>query len=139
MTTIAYVREKLVAAQNCHPNAVQTLIEEALEAIDSIAVNETQKTAQHCRSKDTVQAIETPAYVDWKVLAEMGLLTRINHEILHPLGYAAFYVVETGISPGALVSESGGLGLHARSAADKQQPTATIRNALAHAYQWLFA
>ena len=39
MTTIAYVREKLVAAQNCHPNAVQTLIEEALEAIDSIAVN----------------------------------------------------------------------------------------------------
>ena len=108
MTTIAYVREKLVAAQNCHPNAVQTLIEEALEAIDSIAVNETQKTAQHCRSNDTVQAIETPAYVDWKVLAEMGLLTRINHEILHPLGYAAFYVVETGISPGALVSESGG-------------------------------
>ena len=46
MTTIAYVRQKLVAAQNCHPNAVQTLINEAIEAIDSIAPNETQRVDQ---------------------------------------------------------------------------------------------
>lgn len=53
MTTIAYVRQKLVAAQKCHPNAVQTLIEEALEAIDSIALHETPKTAKHGRSDPT--------------------------------------------------------------------------------------
>jgi len=38
MTTLADVRAKLMAAQNCHPNAVQTLIGEALEAIDLIAL-----------------------------------------------------------------------------------------------------
>lgn len=59
-------------------------------------------------SKDTAKAIETPVSIDWKVMAELGLLARINHEILHPLGYSAFYVVDTGVSPGALVSESGG-------------------------------
>lgn len=37
MTTLADVQAKLLAAQNCHPNAVQTLIGEALDAIDLIA------------------------------------------------------------------------------------------------------
>ena len=40
MTTLADVQAKLLAAQNCHPNAVQTLIGEALDAIDLIARNQ---------------------------------------------------------------------------------------------------
>lgn len=35
--TLADVQAKLVAAQQCHPNAVQPLISEALDAIDAIA------------------------------------------------------------------------------------------------------
>lgn len=35
--TIAKIQSKLVAAQNCHPNAVQALIAEALDAIDEMA------------------------------------------------------------------------------------------------------
>lgn len=37
MTSLADVRAKLEAAQKCHPNAVPTLIEEALAAINSIS------------------------------------------------------------------------------------------------------
>ncbi|WP_442512712.1 DUF7415 domain-containing protein [Pseudomonas aeruginosa] len=37
----------------------------------------------------------------------MGLLERINREIMHPLGYAVCREVETGRSPGALVSDDG--------------------------------
>lgn len=55
----------------------------------------------------TKPANETLASVDWAALAKLGLLARINHEILHPLGYSAFYVVENGTSPGALIAESG--------------------------------
>lgn len=35
--TLAAVQAKLLAAQNCHPNAVQHLIAEALDAIDAFA------------------------------------------------------------------------------------------------------
>lgn len=38
--TLSDVQAKLVAAQNCHPNAVQVLISEALDAIDVVARSE---------------------------------------------------------------------------------------------------
>ena len=40
--TLAAIQAKLVAAQNCHPNAVQVLIGEALDALDSVARAGTQ-------------------------------------------------------------------------------------------------
>ncbi|WP_459567002.1 DUF7415 domain-containing protein, partial [Enterobacter hormaechei] len=39
-------------------------------------------------------------YVDFNTLSEMGLVWRINREILHPLGLALSRDVETGSSPG---------------------------------------
>ena len=45
--------------------------------------------------------------LDWNELAELGLLERINKEILHPLGLAAFRNVEDGSSGGALIADDG--------------------------------
>lgn len=45
--------------------------------------------------------------INWNDLSEMGLVFRINNEILHPLGLAVFYETTTGRSAGALVSEDG--------------------------------
>jgi len=45
--------------------------------------------------------------VDWNELSRMGLIERINREIMHPIGLAVCREVESGISPGALVSEDG--------------------------------
>lgn len=45
--------------------------------------------------------------IDWNELSRLGLLKRINEEILHPMGYAVYRVVETGVSPGALISPDG--------------------------------
>lgn len=44
--------------------------------------------------------------INWNELAELGLLERINREVLHPLGLAA-YRDENGNSGGALVSDDG--------------------------------
>lgn len=47
---------------------------------------------------------DKPKWIDWNEISRLGLLERINREIMHPLGYAVARVVETGSSPGALVS-----------------------------------
>lgn len=48
-----------------------------------------------------------PKVIDWNEISRLGLLERINREIMHPLGYAVCREVETGRSPGALVSPDG--------------------------------
>lgn len=45
--------------------------------------------------------------VDWNELSRLGLIRRINTEILHPLGYAMYRNPETGVSGGALISPDG--------------------------------
>ena len=45
--------------------------------------------------------------IDWNEISRLGLIERINREIMHPLGYAVCREVETGMSPGALVSPDG--------------------------------
>ncbi len=45
--------------------------------------------------------------IDWNQAAELGLLERINREILHPLGLAACRNVESGVSPSLVVSDDG--------------------------------
>lgn len=57
--------------------------------------------------------------LDWNELSRRGLLERINREILHPLGLAVCRDVESGNSPGALVSPDGAW----RYPEQKAQPT----------------
>ncbi|MEL0621771.1 hypothetical protein V6238_01580 [Marinomonas arenicola] len=45
--------------------------------------------------------------IDWNQLAELGLMARINQEVLHPLGLAVTRNPETGASDGILVSDDG--------------------------------
>ena len=45
--------------------------------------------------------------VDWMELSRMGLVEKINREILHPIGLAVFYNPETGVSGGAVISPDG--------------------------------
>lgn len=45
--------------------------------------------------------------IDWNKMSELGLLYRINKEILHPLGLAVSRTVETGSSDSILVSDDG--------------------------------
>jgi len=51
--------------------------------------------------------MKKPKVIDWNEISRLGLLERINREIMHPLGYAVCREVESGRSPGALVSEDG--------------------------------
>ena len=45
--------------------------------------------------------------LNWNQLAELGLLERINREVLHPLGLAACRDPESGVSKCALISDDG--------------------------------
>lgn len=45
--------------------------------------------------------------IDWNEISRLGLLERINREIMHPLGLAVYRDPETGNSGGALISPDG--------------------------------
>ena len=45
--------------------------------------------------------------IDWNEAAQLGLLERINREILHPLGLAACRNSDTGVSPYLMISDDG--------------------------------
>ncbi|MDK2597916.1 DUF7415 domain-containing protein [Pseudoalteromonas obscura] len=45
--------------------------------------------------------------LNWNELAELGVLAKINKEMLHPLGLAVMRDTKTGKSAGALVSDDG--------------------------------
>lgn len=45
--------------------------------------------------------------IDWNKASELGLIERINREILHPLGLAMSRNVETGTSDNLLVANDG--------------------------------
>ena len=44
--------------------------------------------------------------IDWTEISKLGLLRRINKEIMHPLGYAVCRLPD-GTSPGAVISDDG--------------------------------
>ncbi len=50
---------------------------------------------------------DKPKWIDWNEISRLGLIERINREIMHPLGFAVARDVDTGQSPGALVSPDG--------------------------------
>lgn len=43
--------------------------------------------------------------IDWNKASELGLIQRINSEILHPLGLAMTRTSDNGVSPNLLVTE----------------------------------
>ena len=45
--------------------------------------------------------------INWNQIAELGLLERINREVMHPLGLAVCRDTESGVSPGALIADDG--------------------------------
>lgn len=45
--------------------------------------------------------------INWNQISELGLLERINKEIMHPLGLAVFRTPDNGESAGALVADDG--------------------------------
>jgi len=45
--------------------------------------------------------------IDWNQMSELGLIERINKEILHPLGLAMCRTVETGKSEAVLIADDG--------------------------------
>ncbi|RPH26021.1 hypothetical protein EHN13_08670 [Citrobacter youngae] len=46
-------------------------------------------------------------WLDWNQLSELGLIVRINTEVLHPVGLALYRDPETGSSAGAMISPDG--------------------------------
>lgn len=46
-------------------------------------------------------------WLDWSELSALGLIARINAEILHPLGLAIFRDPASGISAGAMIAPDG--------------------------------
>ena len=46
-------------------------------------------------------------HIDWNQMSELGLIERINREILHPLGLAVSRDVETGHSTKILIADDG--------------------------------
>lgn len=45
--------------------------------------------------------------IDWNQMSELGLIEKINTEILHPLGLAISRNPETGVSAAILISDEG--------------------------------
>ena len=46
-------------------------------------------------------------WLDWNQLSALGLIVRINAEILHPIGLAIFRDPASGISAGAMIAPDG--------------------------------
>jgi hypothetical protein len=47
--------------------------------------------------------------IDWNKMSELGLIFKINHEILHPLGLAISRNPDTGFSETVILSDDGKL------------------------------
>jgi len=45
--------------------------------------------------------------IDWNKASELGLIERINREILHPLGLAMSRNPETGVSESLMIADDG--------------------------------
>lgn len=63
----------------------------------------------HREGKTNKEGSEMSDYakVNWNEISRLGLLERINREIMHPLGLAVYRDPATGNSGGALVSPDG--------------------------------
>lgn len=55
--------------------------------------------------KDAEADFSLPQLVDFSTLSKLGLIYKINHEVLHPLGLALGYNPDVGNSDGAFLSD----------------------------------
>ena len=51
--------------------------------------------------------MSAPRHIDWSKASELGLVERINKEILHPLGLAMTRNAITGSSDSILIADAG--------------------------------
>lgn len=67
--------------------------------------------------------------IDWNKASELGLVEKINREVLHPLGLAMTRNPETGSSDGLLISDDGEWG-YAPEMETTILPNETVREAI---------
>jgi len=68
------------------------------------------KNTQRWVSKDSLEFPETepePNTINWNDMSDLGLIRRINEEILHPLGLAMSRNPESGSSEAILIADDG--------------------------------
>lgn len=96
---------------------------EEMVQIAAVALRIIEYYDRHCapvpESEEVRPALAMPAipagrekiggcdWLDWNELSALGLIVRINAEILHPLGLAIFRDPANGGSPGAIISPDG--------------------------------
>lgn len=96
---------------------------EEMVQIAAVALQIIEYYDRQCRSaqepEDARPALTMPAippgretiggcdWLDWNQLSALGLVVRINAEILHPLGLAVFRDPASGISAGAMIAPDG--------------------------------
>lgn len=96
---------------------------EEMVQIAAVALQIIEYYDRHCspvtESEDSRAALVLPAipaeretiggcdWLDWNQLSALGLIVRINAEILHPLGLAIFRDPASGISAGAMIAPDG--------------------------------
>lgn len=96
---------------------------EEMVQIAAVALQIIEYYDRHCASAPesgrTSPALAMPAipagretiggcdWADWNQLSALGLIVRINAEILHPLGLAIFRDPASGISAGAMIAPDG--------------------------------
>ena len=96
---------------------------EEMVQVAAVALQIIEYYDRHCasapESEEVRQALALPAipagretiggcdWLDWNELSAIGLMVRINAEILHPLGLAIFRDPASGISAGAMIAPDG--------------------------------
>ncbi|WP_200864667.1 DUF7415 domain-containing protein [Pantoea sp. AS-PWVM4] len=99
---------KRLADQIYHSDIVS-----ALKELRNYRISESVQTVHHWSDLCTDNFPSMPdgrakigvfSWMDWNQLSSLGLIIRINREILHPLGLALFRDDEKGISEGALIA-----------------------------------
>lgn len=92
---------------------------EEMVQIAAVALQIIEYYDRHCASAPESEKVRLPAipagretiggcdWLDWNELSALGLIVRINAEILHPLGLAIFRDPASGISAGAMIAPDG--------------------------------
>lgn len=93
---------------------------EEMVQIAAVALQIIEYYDRHCapapESEKVRPALAIPAgretiggcdWLDWNQLSALGLIVRINTEIIHPLGLAIFRDPDSGVSAGAMIAPDG--------------------------------
>lgn len=100
---IAALRKDAKEIQWMSAESAQSVLEVACALEELIALRSAAPETQ-LAPQERIGGFE---WINWNELSTRGLLVRINREILHPIGLAAFRDPSTGASAGALISPDG--------------------------------